>query len=66
MLSLILSKLESLKAELDLVDPAHETDASETIASLAAALRDGVADEGAGLEPAGQLARTMMEFRTVA
>ena len=45
MLSQILTTLEFLQAELDRIDPGHQTVAPEAIAVIATSLREGLAQE---------------------
>lgn len=43
MLPLVLRQLEALQADLAAIDPTHETDAADRVASMAVALRDMLA-----------------------
>ena len=40
MISLVLQQIEGLQADLETIDPAHMSDASEKVAAMAVALRD--------------------------
>lgn len=44
MLSLVLSRLEALQADLAAIDPAHEVDAVDRVAAMAVELRRLVVD----------------------
>ena len=43
MMDMVLERLHALQAELAAIDPSHELDVADRVASLASALRDALA-----------------------